>query len=119
MTGLLARVDAQSTCSNNISRAVDVFVSIASFPGPARSSLAVRNSRRGPGFVHHVLFLPVSKIQHAGCMFISAQHAQVEVVLTQLSVVCNTWCVLFLGLTFNTRRVLSGMWNDTYRVLKR
>ena len=29
--------------------------SIASFPGPARSSLAVRNSRRGPGFVHHVM----------------------------------------------------------------
>ena len=25
-------------------------VSIASFPGPARSSLAVRNSRRGPPF---------------------------------------------------------------------
>ena len=28
---------------------------VASFPGPARSSLAVRNSRRGPGLVHHVM----------------------------------------------------------------
>ena len=28
---------------------------IASFPGPARSSLAVRNSRRGPGLAHHVM----------------------------------------------------------------
>ena len=26
-----------------------------SFPGPARSSLAVRNSHRGPGLVHHVM----------------------------------------------------------------
>ena len=25
------------------------------FPGPACSSLAVRNSRRGPGLVHHVM----------------------------------------------------------------
>ena len=30
-------------------------VLLASFPGPARSSLAVRNSRRGPGLVHHVM----------------------------------------------------------------
>ena len=28
---------------------------VASFPGPARSSLAVRNLRRGPGLVHHVM----------------------------------------------------------------
>ena len=28
---------------------------VASFPGPARSLLAVRNSRRGPGLVHHVM----------------------------------------------------------------
>ena len=28
---------------------------LASFPGPARSSLAVRNSLRGPGLVHHVM----------------------------------------------------------------
>ena len=28
---------------------------VASFPGPARLSLAVRNSRRGPGLVHHVM----------------------------------------------------------------
>ena len=50
-------------------------------------------------------------------MFISAQHARMEVVLTHLSVVCNTWCVLFLGITFNTRSVLSRTWNNTYRVL--
>ena len=30
-------------------------VVLASFPGPARSSLAVRNSHRGPGLVHHVM----------------------------------------------------------------
>ena len=30
-------------------------IALASFPGPARSSLAVRNSRRGPGLVHHVM----------------------------------------------------------------
>ena len=28
---------------------------LASFPAPARSSLAVQNSRRGPGLVHHVM----------------------------------------------------------------
>ena len=28
---------------------------VASFPGPACSSLAVRNSRRWPGLVHHVM----------------------------------------------------------------
>ena len=28
---------------------------LASFPGPARSSLAVRNLLRGPGLVHHVM----------------------------------------------------------------
>ena len=28
---------------------------VASFPGPARSSLAVRYSRRGSGLVHHVM----------------------------------------------------------------
>ena len=28
---------------------------VASFPGPARSSLAVRNLHRGPGLVHHVM----------------------------------------------------------------
>ena len=30
-------------------------VGVASFPGPARSLLAVRNSCRGPGLVHHVM----------------------------------------------------------------
>ena len=30
-------------------------IQVASFPGPARSSLAVRNPRRGPGLVHHVM----------------------------------------------------------------
>ena len=29
--------------------------SLASFPGPVCSSLAVRNSRRVPGLVHHVM----------------------------------------------------------------
>ena len=28
---------------------------VASFPGAARLSLAVRNSRRGPGLIHHVM----------------------------------------------------------------
>ena len=32
-----------------------VCTKVASFPGPARSSLAVQNSRRGPGLVHHVM----------------------------------------------------------------
>ena len=39
---------------------------VASFPGPAGSSLAVRNSRRGPGLVHHV-------IRAAGRVFTSHQ----------------------------------------------
>ena len=37
-----------------VSRMVPLY-QLASFPGPARSSLAVRNSRRGPGLVHHVM----------------------------------------------------------------
>ena len=37
--------------------------SLASFPGPARSSLAVRNLRRGPGLVHHVMS---ASDEHAG-----------------------------------------------------
>ena len=28
---------------------------LASFPGSVRSSLAVQNSRRGPGLIHHVM----------------------------------------------------------------
>ena len=28
---------------------------VALFPGPVHSSLAVRNSHRGPGLVHHVM----------------------------------------------------------------
>ena len=31
------------------------YILVASFPGPACSSLAVRNSRRRPGLVHHVM----------------------------------------------------------------
>ena len=31
------------------------YLYLASFPGPAHSLLAVRNSRRGPGLVHHVM----------------------------------------------------------------
>ena len=30
-------------------------VVLASFPGPVRSSLAVRNSRKGPRLVHYVM----------------------------------------------------------------
>ena len=30
-------------------------IALASFPGPARSSLGVRNLHRGPGLVHHVM----------------------------------------------------------------
>ena len=41
-------------------------INVASFPGPARSSLAVRNSRRGPGLVHHVM-------RTTGCVFTSHQ----------------------------------------------
>ncbi len=44
---------------------------LASFPGPARSSLAVRNSRRGrwPGLVHHVMSAPVVFLRHQIAMF--------------------------------------------------
>ena len=34
---------------------VSQLIHLASFPGPARSSLVVRNSCRGPGLVHHVM----------------------------------------------------------------
>ena len=37
---------------------------LASFPGPARSSLAVRNSRRGPGLVHHVMCATAVILRH-------------------------------------------------------
>ena len=37
---------------------------LASFPGPARLSLAVRNSRRGPGLVHHVMSATVVFLRH-------------------------------------------------------
>jgi len=37
---------------------------LASFPGPARSSLAVRNSRRGPGLIHHVMSATVVFLRH-------------------------------------------------------
>ena len=41
---------------------------VTSFPGPARSSLAVRNSRRGPGLVHHVMSATVVFLcQHNVC----------------------------------------------------
>ena len=44
-------------------------VQLASFPGPARSSLAVRNSRRGPGLVHHVMSATVVFLRHQITMF--------------------------------------------------
>ena len=34
---------------------LDTSLSLASFPGPARSSLAVQNSRRRSGLVHHMM----------------------------------------------------------------
>ena len=42
---------------------------VASFPGPARSSLAVRNSRRGPGLVHHVMSATVVFLRQQITMF--------------------------------------------------
>ena len=39
-------------------------LSLASFPGPARLSLAVRNSLRGPGLVHHVMSATVVFLRH-------------------------------------------------------
>ena len=44
-------------------------MSVASFPGPARSSLAVRNSRRGPGLVHHVMSATVVFLRQQITMF--------------------------------------------------
>ena len=44
-------------------------VTIASFPGPARSSLAVQNSLRGPGLVHHVMSAIVVFLRHQITMF--------------------------------------------------
>ena len=40
---------------------------LVSVPELVRSSLAVRNSRRGPGLVHHM-------IAAAGCVFMSADN---------------------------------------------
>ena len=37
---------------------------VASFPGPAHSSLTVRNSLRGPGLVHHVMSATVVFLHH-------------------------------------------------------
>ena len=42
---------------------------LASFPGPVRSSLAVRNSRRGPGLVHHVMSATVVFLRQQITMF--------------------------------------------------
>ena len=44
-------------------------IPLVSFPGPARSSLAVRNSRRGPGLVHHVMSTTVVFLHHQMTMF--------------------------------------------------
>ena len=44
-------------------------MAVASFPGPARSSLAVRNSRRGPGLVHHVMSATVVFLRQQIIMF--------------------------------------------------
>ena len=37
---------------------------LASFPGPARSSLAVRNLHRRPGLIHHVMSATVVFVRH-------------------------------------------------------
>ena len=42
---------------------------LASFPGPVRSSLAVRNSCRGPGLVHHVMSATVVFLRQQITMF--------------------------------------------------
>ena len=42
---------------------------LASFPGPARSSLAVRNPLRGPGLVHHVMSATVVFVRQQITMF--------------------------------------------------
>ena len=42
---------------------------VASFPGPVRSSLAVRNSRRGPGLVHHMMSTTVVFLRQQIAMF--------------------------------------------------
>ena len=44
-------------------------VFLASFPGPARLSLAVRNSLRGPGLVHYVMSATVAFLRHQITMF--------------------------------------------------
>ena len=41
---------------------------LASFPGPARSLLAVRNSRRGPGLIHHVMRAAGIILRHTSCV---------------------------------------------------
>ena len=45
------------------------YESIASFPGPAHLSLAVRNSRRGPGLIHHVMSATVVFLRQQIAMF--------------------------------------------------
>ena len=42
---------------------------LASFPGPVRSSLAVRNLLRGPGLVHHVMSATVVFLRQQITMF--------------------------------------------------
>ena len=44
-------------------------LALASFPGPARSSLAVRSSCRGPGLVHHVMSATVVFLRQQITMF--------------------------------------------------
>ena len=42
---------------------------LASFPGPAHSSLAVRNLLRGPGLIHHVMSATVVFLRQQITMF--------------------------------------------------
>ena len=57
------------TCAGAMIAIVSHAVHVASFPGPAHSSLAVRNSLRGPGLVHHVMSATVVFLRHQITMF--------------------------------------------------
>ena len=63
---LAFRVVQPRICRNNSLLVRDGLrrVTLASFPGPARSSLAVRNSLRGPGLVRHVMSATVVFLRH-------------------------------------------------------
>ena len=57
---------------------------LASFPGPARSSLAVRNSCRGPGLVHHVMSATVVFLRQHNVCRVAYIHVQWSFKLKQV-----------------------------------